>query len=140
MSRILVAVDGSKHSDNAIRFAIGLTKRDTAAELHLINVQPMFPGDVLTFVPKANVDKFYGDASETALASARVLLDTAKVPYRTHVAIGPIGRAIVDYANAETCQQIVMGSRGHGAAVNLLLGSVATHVIAHATQPITIVK
>lgn len=140
MSRILVAVDGSKHSDNAVRFAIGLAKRDTTTELHLINVQPMLPGDVLTFVPKANVDKFYSDASETAIASGRALLDAAKVPYRTYVAIGPIGPAIVDYANAERCDQIVMGSRGHGAAVNLLLGSVATSVIAHAAQPVTIVK
>lgn len=140
MSRILVAVDGSKHSDNAIRFAIGLAQRDATAELHVVNVQPLLPGDVLTFVPKANVDKFYGDASETALASGRALLDAAKVPYRTHVAIGPVGRAIADYANAERCEQIVMGSRGHGAAVNLLLGSVATYVIAHATQPVTIVK
>lgn len=140
MSRILVAVDGSTHSDNAVRFAIDVARRDTSAEIHLINVQPMLPGDVLAFVPKASIDKFYSEGSEKALASARALLEAAKLPCKTHVGIGPTGPTIVDYANAQQCEQIIMGSRGHGAAMNLLLGSVATSVIAHAALPVTIVK
>jgi nucleotide-binding universal stress UspA family protein len=100
----------------------------------------MLPGDVLAFVPKANIDAFYKEGSATALASARALLDAAKLPYKTHVGIGPAGLTIADYAKAQNCEQIIMGSRGHGAAVNLLLGSVATSVIAHAPQPVTIVK
>lgn len=139
MPRILVPVDGSTHSDNAVRFAIALARRG-GAEIHLINVQPMLPGDVLAFVPKASIDSFYAEGSDKALASARALLDEAKQPYITHVAVGPTGPAIVEYAAAHRCDQIVMGSRGHNAAVNLLLGSVATSVIAHAPQPITIVK
>lgn len=140
MPRILVAVDGSTHSDNAVRFAIELARRSGFTELHLINIQPLLPGDVLAFVPKTSVDKFYKDEGERALASARGLLDAAKLTYKTHVAVGPTGPTIVDYAKAQQCEQIVMGSRGHGAAVNLLLGSVATSVIAHAVQPVTIVK
>jgi nucleotide-binding universal stress UspA family protein len=140
MPRILVAVDGSTHSDNAVRFAIELCRRSDATELHLITVQPMLPGDVLAFVPKTNIDAFYKEGGEKALASARALLDAAKLPYKTHVGIGPTGPTIVDYAKAQNCAQIIMGSRGHGAAVNLLLGSVATSVIAQAPQPVTIVK
>lgn len=140
MSRILVAVDGSTHSDNAVRFAAELARRSGFTEIHLITVQPMLPGDVLAFVPKANIDKYYAEGAAEALRSAKSLLDAAKLPYKTHVEIGPVGPAIVDCANAQQCEQIVMGSRGHGAAMNLILGSVATSVIANAAQPVTIVK
>jgi nucleotide-binding universal stress UspA family protein len=33
-----------------------------------------------------------------------------------------------------------MGSRGLGATFGLVLGSVATHVLKHATVPVTLVK
>lgn len=139
MARVLVAVDGSSHSTSALRFAIGLCRR-TGAELHLINVQPLLPGDVLAFVPKANIDSFYKEGSDKALGAARALLEAETMPYRIHVEVGPPGPTIVDCANVQGCEQIVMGSRGHNAAMNLLLGSVATSVIANASQPVTIVK
>jgi nucleotide-binding universal stress UspA family protein len=33
-----------------------------------------------------------------------------------------------------------MGTRGHGAALGLLMGSVATHVVAHVKAPVTLIK
>lgn len=139
MSRILVAVDGSTHSDNAVRFAIDLARRGRF-DIHLVTVQPTLPGGVRTFVPKEMIDNFYNDEGRKALASARALLDAAGLAYKTHIAIGPVARAIVEYADRIGCEQIVMGSRGHGATAGLLLGSAATGVIAGSQQPVTVVK
>lgn len=139
MSRILVAVDGSSHSDNAVRFVIDLARRGRL-DIHLVTVQPMLPGGVRTFVPKELINNFYNDEGRKALSSARALLDAAGLAYETHIAIGPVARAIVEFADKLDCGQIVMGSRGHGATAGLLLGSVATGVIAGSTQPVTIVK
>lgn len=139
MSRILIAVDGSAPSDNAVRFVIGLARRGPL-EIHVVTVQPTLPGGVRTFVPKELIDNFYNEEGRKALASACALLDAAGLGYETHIAIGPIARAVVEYAERTGCEQIVMGSRGHGAATGLLLGSVATGVIAKSTQPVTIVK
>ncbi len=139
MSRVLLAVDGSIHSDNAVRFVIDLARRGRL-DIHLVTVQPMLPGGVRTFVPKELINNFYNDEGRKALSSARALLDAAGLAYETHIAIGPVARAIVEFADKLDCGQIVMGSRGHGATAGLLLGSVATGVIAGSTQPVTIVK
>jgi len=140
MPRLLIAVDGSRHSDNATRFAIELTRRCGSAEIFVITVMPALTGEVRTFVPKEIIDRYYQDEGTKALASARQLLETSGLPYKHHIGVGPIGPAIVDYANGQRCDQIIIGSRGHGAVVGLVLGSVATRVIAEAPQPVTVVK
>jgi len=140
MPRLLVAVDGSQHSDNATRFAIDLARRCGPAEIFVITVMPMLTGEVKTFIPKEMIDRYYQEEGTKALASARKLLDDAGLPYKHHIGVGTIGKAIVAYANEQRCDQIILGSRGHGAVVGLVLGSVATRVIAEASQPVTVVK
>jgi nucleotide-binding universal stress UspA family protein len=140
MTRLLIAVDGSAHSDNATRLAIDLARRCGPAEIFVITVMPMLSGEVMTFVPKEMIDRYYQEEGAKALASARKLLDDAGLSYRHHIGVGPIGPTIVAYANEQRCDQIILGSRGHGAVVGLVLGSVATRVIAEARQPVTVVK
>ncbi len=56
------------------------------------------------------------------------------------LAIGlPAGR-IVEVANNENAQLIVMGTRGRTGLSNLLLGSVAKKVLQHASVPVVVVK
>lgn len=140
MSRLLIAVDGSTHSDNATRFAADLARRCGPAEVFVITVMPTLSGEVMTFVSREMIDRYYQDVGAKALASARALLDGAGIAYKHHIGIGPIGPTIVAYAKEQGCDQIILGSRGHGAMVGLVLGSVATRVIAEASQPVTVVK
>lgn len=140
MPRLLIAVDGSAHSDNATRFAIDLARRCGPTEIFVITVMPALTGEVKAFVPKEMIDRYYQEEGAKALASARHLLETSGLSYKHHIGIGPIGPAIVAYANEKGCDHIVLGSRGHGAMVGLVLGSVATRVIAEAPQPVTVVK
>lgn len=81
MPRLLVAVDGSQHSDNATRFAIDLARRCGPAEIFVITVMPMLTGEVKTFIPKEMIDRYYQEEGTKALASARKLLDDAGLPY-----------------------------------------------------------
>ena len=40
MRKLLVAVDGSQHSDHAVLFAVNFVKEHGPVEIHLINVEP----------------------------------------------------------------------------------------------------
>jgi nucleotide-binding universal stress UspA family protein len=47
---------------------------------------------------------------------------------RTEVKVGPPARTIVEFADKEKVNAVVMGSRGHGDLESLLLGSVSHKV------------
>jgi len=49
-------------------------------------------------------------------------------------------KTIVDYAKANKCDHIIMGTRGMGAFGNLVLGSTANQVVHLAEIPVTLVK
>jgi nucleotide-binding universal stress UspA family protein len=91
--RILLAVDGSKHSLNAVQFLIehGGWLREKP-ELDLVTVHlpvPKLPG-MGAAVGKAQIDKYYQEEGEKQLAAARSKLDAAGVRYEQHVLVGPV--------------------------------------------------
>ena len=62
------------------------------------------------------------------------------MPHHIHIVVGQPAEAIVAFCEELKCDAIVMGTRGHGKAVGLILGSVARDVIAKASAPVTVVK
>ena len=40
MRKLLIAVDGSQHSDHAVLFAVNFVKEHGSVEVHLVNVEP----------------------------------------------------------------------------------------------------
>jgi nucleotide-binding universal stress UspA family protein len=53
---------------------------------------------------------------------------------------GPAGESIVDVAEAEAADLIVVGTHDRGAVGRLLLGSVSDHVVRHARCPVMVVR
>jgi nucleotide-binding universal stress UspA family protein len=76
----------------------------------------------------------------TALESARAALDSATLPYQYHISIGTPAEAIVQYANEQAADQIVMGRQGQSGLKSLLLGSVVNKVLQLASCPVLLVK
>jgi nucleotide-binding universal stress UspA family protein len=54
--------------------------------------------------------------------------------------ISRVGSAIVDYAERENVDLIVIGSRGRRGFKKMLLGSVASYVVTYAYCPVMVVK
>lgn len=142
MMKILVPVDGSEHADRAVAHAIRLvTNSKSAMEVHVLTVcLPVMSGNVKMFIGQDAIDAYYRSEGEKALASARKLLDDAKLAYVFHIGVGQAAQIIIEYAGSKQCEQIVMGSRGLGSVSGLLLGSVATKVVQLAQVPVTLVK
>jgi nucleotide-binding universal stress UspA family protein len=137
---LLVPVDGSDGAERAVDYALLLCERGVAADIHLLNVQHPLPGAVSTFVGSKAVSGYHHDEGMKALAGADAKLHGAKVPHHLHIVVGQPADMIVAVCEEQKCEGIVMGTRGHGKAVGLLLGSVARDVIARAPVPVTVVK
>lgn len=141
MRKALVPVDGSANSDRAVQHVLMLAQTNPALEVLLLNVQPEVDDwQVRRFLKKEEVEAMEEAKGGDALVSARAILDAAQIKYQPLVLIGPVAETIAQTAAAEQCDGIVMGTHGLGAAASMLLGSVSTEVIQHATVPVTLVK
>ena len=140
MNAILVPVDGSKPSINALKAAMAAS-RQTGATLYVVTVQaPVFTGNVKRFIAQEAINAYYHDAGEAALKDARPLLHTEGFQVQAELKIGPVAETIVSYAEAKGCDLIIMGTRGMGAVSNLVMGSTAVKVVSLAEIPVMLVK
>ncbi|MBO1112851.1 universal stress protein [Bordetella petrii] len=142
MLKILVPVDGSECALRALQTAIAMAgQHGNNAELHLLNAPvPILSGHARMFLNKQDVQKYYDEEGEKALADARQAAEQAGVPFVTAVQAGPSAQTIAAYARMHQCAHIVMGTRGLSALPGILLGSVASKVIHLADVPVTLVK
>lgn len=142
MFRILVAVDGSESSDRAVAHLLkklGWYKGDV--EVHLLNVQVALPSTVGLYSPAADqIHRFHREQGEAELASARAILDGAKVAYVTHIGVGEPAHVITHYAKEKAIDQIVMGTHGRGSIAGLVMGSVTTKVLSLTDVPLLLIK
>ena len=127
--RILVAVDGSPHSDTAIDHAICMAKA-CHSTLFFVSVIALYPEAM----------KIADALEESISKETRKVLDKAQekarqenVPCETIVHIGPEPhKFIVQEASDRNVGLIVMGTHGRTGLKRLLMGSVAERVLGHA--------
>ncbi|MEF7612274.1 universal stress protein [Aquincola sp. MAHUQ-54] len=139
--RILLPIDGSDLSLDAVRHVLRLAGAGLQASFLLVNVQePTHLYEVLMLRDPEARAAAAREAGEHALQGAQALLDAAGYGYEIEVATGDPATSLVDVAEREGCDAIVMGSFGHGALSEALLGSVTQAVLSRANVPVTIVK
>lgn len=142
IQRILVAVDGSENSKRAAARAIDIAKR-LGAELHIVNVIPipvlatgaMAPSmetyfDSMEKEGKGIVDEVAAIAQKEGVRVTTVILDN----------VTSTVYAITNYAEQKRIDLIVVGSRGLGGFKRMLLGSISSGVLNHATCSVLVVR
>lgn len=139
--KILVPVDGSPLSLEAVRHALALIRQGLHADLVLANVQA--PASLYEIVVAHDPDVIKdvsAGAGAHLLEPARDLCRRAGVKFDCEVVSGDPVRALCDLVEQHGCAQIVIATHGKGALASALLGSVP-HALAHAAPvPVTIVK
>ena len=144
--KILLAVDGSPFTSKAVTYlASHLQWFQGEPELHLLHVKPPIPAGLAVeqarrILGDDAVTNYYKGESEAALAPAEEILRAKGIAFHSHYKVGEVAQEIHAYALKEKIDMIVMGSHGHGALVNVVLGSVATKVLALITIPALIVR
>ncbi len=143
LQRVLLAVDGSENSAQAVRYVIGVRedlRNPQALDLHLLNVQRPVSGEISRFVPDENLKEYHLEGSEAALAPARALLGAAGLEYQEHRRVGDPALTIAEMAKEIGCDLVVMGTRGLGSVAAGLIGSVAQATVAQCSVPVLLVK
>ena len=142
-THILVPVDGSNASQQAVQKAAGLAKA-FGSKLTLLNVIDVYPfvgigadyafgqAEYLT-AATANANQALGKA-EAAVAQAGLACERKLV--EGHV----VHQGIVDSVASLGCDLIVMGSHGRHGIDKLLLGSTTQRVLGHAKVPVLVVQ
>lgn len=139
--KILLPVDGSELSLDAVRYALGLRLQGLNAEFVLANVQePASLYELLTMRDPERVQGMTASAGDHLLEGARQLCDAAGVGYEFEIASGDPAHTLLDIAERYGCDAIIMGARGRGGLAGPMLGSVS-QILAHdSTIPVTVVK
>ena len=139
--KYLIAVDGSEISTRVVKYVVSLNAQLLQKlEIVLLFVDaPILRGVAFELGLKGTENYHLGNA-KYALRQAKQSLARAKLLYSEKLLVGDPAEEIVKYAKTAICDCIVMGTHGRSALKGLLLGSVATKVIAHATTPVTVVR
>lgn len=140
--KVLIATDGSNHSLAALNAF--LSRRAWFREVpavELVHVHPPIPYPrAAAWAGKEAVDRYYDEESELALKPAEAILTRQGVPFRPVKLVGDAAREIIGHAAASDCDLVVMGTHGHTAMGNLVMGSVATKVLASSKVPVLLLK
>lgn len=139
--KILLAVDGSDMSLEAVRFAIRMALAGLHCEVVLANVQEA--ANLYEIIVAHNpevLEQVSAEAGLHALQSAQTLLDAAEVDYECEVAQGDPAHTLIDIAERFACDLIVMGARGQSALRRAMMGSVSNEVLHASAVPVVIVK
>jgi len=135
--KILVAVDGSIHSLAAVRCLINQAARyRESPEIELLTVHRPVPSlpRMGMVIGKADIERYYADEGEEALAAAKKLLDRAGVKYRSNVLIGDPGDLIAKRASEGGFDLLFVGTPAKW------IGSTSYQVINRTEVPVVVVK
>ncbi len=140
--KILIPVDGSDAANRAVDYAItSVAWLKEPPQICLLNVQwKLAVGNVKLFINQETVNDYYREQGMAALSGARAKLETSGLSYSYHVSVGTPAEAIMQYAQEQSADQIVMSAHGQNTLSNLLLGSVASKVAQLAPMPVVLVK
>ena len=141
--KILLAVDGSRHSLKAAKYvaaqARAYRERPTVELVHVCRPVPRLP-NMSVVVGSRQIKRYYEQQGARALSKAKRLLVARGVRHAARTLVGEIAVTIAREARRARCDLIVIGSRGMTAARNLLLGSTATQVLHASTLPVMLVR
>ena len=139
--KILLPVDGSDVSLDAVRCVIRMARAGLETRVVLANVQESANLYELVVAHDPQVlAQVSAAAGAHTLLPAQALLEEAGLSYESEVASGDPAHTIIDILERYECDLVVMGASGTSALRSALLGSVSNEVLHAAPVPVMIVK
>ncbi len=147
-SKILVPIDGSEHSFQAADYAINISVKN-GSHLTLLSVVPSIIryGDssgIFGAVPPAYLKKYKNDAKKwfnhIITNAKKEGLQITKI--KTDVVTTPVSvvSTILEYAEKEDTDLIIIGTRGITGFKRMLVGSVASGIVTYAHCPVLVIR
>jgi nucleotide-binding universal stress UspA family protein len=140
VDRIVVGVDGSDESKDALRWTLREAEAHgaTVVAVHAWQV-PVAPADI-TAAPQLNFAELAGELKDAAEALVAQVVDEvaggADVNIEVLTIEGPAAPSLIEAS--QDADLLVVASRGHGGFTALLLGSVSHNCVTHARCPVLV--
>lgn len=137
MKKLLVGYDGSAPARDAARMAANLARRLRARVviLTVVKISPLVEEISGIFIPVIDETDYAPIAAEGAQ-----IVRAIGVEVETRVVIGEPADGIVDLADKERFDLVVVGHRGLGGIRGLILGSIAKRVAEAAPCPVLVMR
>jgi nucleotide-binding universal stress UspA family protein len=139
--KTLLAVDGSDYTKRMLSYLA--THKDflgTAQACTVLYVVLPVPHRAAAFAGPEMVHGYYEDDARVVLEPIQAFMREQGIEATFVHKVGHPSDEIASYAEAGNFDLVVMGSHGVGALKNLVLGSVATKVLARCTVPVLLVR
>jgi nucleotide-binding universal stress UspA family protein len=98
------------------------------------------PPNAARFLDRGILETYYRERAEEVLRTVKRFAEQQGWKVRVTHAVGQPAEAIASFAKVEKPNLIVMGTHGHSALGNVLLGSVASGVLARCETPVLLVR
>ena len=139
--KILLAVDGSKYTKKMLAY-LGLHPELFSAsnDYTVFNAQLPMPAWASAAVGVAALKDFHAQDAEKVIAPVCKFLTRHGIDAKSAWKMGVAGPVIAKSSEAGKFDLLLLGSHGHGALGNLVMGSVATQVLARCKTPVLLVR
>ena len=139
--KILLPVDGSDHTKRMLAYIAAHDELLGAAhEYTFVSVVVPIPSYATRFLERVMLEGYYDEQVEQVFKPVRAFAEQQRWTYRTVHAQGHPADEIARIAEAGQYDLIVMGSHGHTSLGNVILGSVASGVLARCKLPVLLVR
>ena len=139
--KILVAVDGSPFTKRMLAY---LAAHDEWLGAHhaytILTVVPPVPARAAAVLDKETLASYYRDEADKVFKPIRSFFAKQGLEADFVAKTGPAGDTIASFADKGKFDLAMLGSHGHGVLGNMVMGSVATKVVAHTTVPVLLVR
>ncbi len=139
--KILVAVDGSSYTKRMLAY---LTAHDEWLGAHhrytVMTVVGAVPLRAARVLDKSILQAHYAEESEKVLKPIRSFFSKQGLQAEFLYKVGPAGEVVANAADSGKFDLVMLGSHGHGAIAGMVLGSVASRVLASCKVPLLIVR
>jgi nucleotide-binding universal stress UspA family protein len=139
--KILVAADGSSYTKRMLAY---LAAHDEWLGTHhaytVLTVVPLVPARAAAALTKDVLRTHYAEEGERVLKPIRAFFAKQGLTSEFIAKTGAAADVIAAQAEKGSYDLLVMGSHGHGSLGNLVIGSVATKVMAQCRTPVLLIR
>jgi nucleotide-binding universal stress UspA family protein len=139
--KILVPVDGSEFSRRMLAWLSA--NDDWLAAGHsytIVHVAVRVPARAAAALERQMLKGYYEEQAERIFKPIRRYFAKKPLDVSFRGVVGHPGEVIAETAEKENFDLVLMGSHGHGALLNMVLGSVATQVLARCKVPVLLIR
>lgn len=139
--KILIAADGSPYTKRMLAYLAAhdewLGTRHHYTVLHTV---PAVPPRAAAVLDRDLLKQYYVDEAEKVFKPIRTFFVKRSIDASYVSKVGSAADTIAKVADDGDFDLLMMGSHGHGSLANLVMGSVATKVLAHCKKPVLIIR